>query len=122
MARKLAQLCLASIVTMSVYSGFATRMQESQYNGLLCKLISLFEKRVVSSLHSDFFDSDQWNLSFRSVFKAMRKMESQKYLPPKFSHYCKDLAEQLGAYVRVQVDSNVARLFAELQPPFLQLQ
>jgi len=84
---------------MSVYSGFATRMLESQYNGLVCKLISLFEQRVSAALRSDFFDNDQWSLSFCAVFKAMRKLEGQKYLPPKFSHYCKDLAQHLGAYV-----------------------
>lgn len=84
---------------MSVYSGFATRMLESQYNGLVCKLISLFEQRVIAALRPDYFDSDQWGLSFSAVFKAMRKLESQKYLPPKFSHYCKDLAGHLGVYV-----------------------
>ena len=89
---------------MSVYGGFATRLQETQYSGLVCKLISLLERRIVAALrggerHTDPFDSDQWIMSFSGVYKTMRKMESQKYQQPKYSAYCQDLAQAYGAYV-----------------------
>ena len=56
-----------------------------------------------------FRDSEQWGLSFRSVFKAMKKMESQKYLPPKYSQYCRDLAEELGIYVSPTQNRDMSR-------------
>lgn len=37
---------------MSVYSGFATRLQETQYNGFVCKLLSLLERRIVAALRN----------------------------------------------------------------------
>lgn len=83
---------------MSVYSGFATRLLETQYNGLVCKLISLLEKRVVTALrgglqHADLFDAEQWTLSFTSVYRGLRRMEAQKYQQPRFSACCRDLAD-----------------------------
>lgn len=39
-------------------------------------------------------------MSFAGVYKGMRKMETQKYQQPKFSAYCKELAQAYGAYVR----------------------
>ena len=99
---------------MSVYSGFATRILESQYNGLVCKLLSLCEQRLLSFLRTSasqplLFDNEQWSVSFCSVFKAMKKLEGQKYLPPKYTHYCKELAECLGVWVSSRQHPGMSR-------------
>ena len=76
---------------MSVYGGFATRLQETQYSALVCSLLSLLNHRIVAALKGDYFDGDHWLSAFTGVYKAMRRMEIQKYQPPKYSHYCQDL-------------------------------
>lgn len=81
---------------MSVYGGFATRLQESQYSGLLCKVITLLERRVVSGIRGENVDAEQWGLAFTSVYKGMRRMEEQKYQPPKYSVLCGELASLCG--------------------------
>jgi len=93
---------------MSVYSGFATRLLESQYNALLCKLLALLELRVSAALHSNSLENDPWSHSFSTVFSSMQKLEGQKYLPPKFSHYCRGLAQQLYASASPQLSRNVS--------------
>jgi len=81
---------------MSVYGGFATRLQESQYSGLICKVISLLERRVVAGIRGDSLDEEQWGLAFVSVYKGLRRMEEQKYQQPKYSLCCGQLAKLCG--------------------------
>ena len=82
---------------MSVYGGFATRLQESQYSGLICKVVSLLERRIVSGIRGESLDVEQWGLAFMSVYKGMRRMEEQKYQQPKYSQFCGELAKMCGA-------------------------
>lgn len=76
---------------MSVYGGFATRLQETQYSGLVCSLISLLSHRIAAALKGDYFDGDHWLSSFSGIYKSLRRMETQKYQQPKYSQYCQDL-------------------------------
>lgn len=78
---------------MSVYGGFATRLQESQYSGLICKAISLLERRIVTGIRGESLDIEQWGLAFVSVYKGLRRMEEQKYQQPKYSLFCRQLAK-----------------------------
>ena len=76
---------------MSVYGGFGTRLQETQYSGLVCSLISLLSHRISAALKGDYFDGAHWLSSFSGVYKSLRRMETQKYQQPKYSQYCQDL-------------------------------
>lgn len=37
-------------------------------------------------------EGELWMGAFMGVYRAMRRMEGQKYQPPKYSQYCQDLA------------------------------
>lgn len=90
---------------MSVYSGFGTRLQETQYSSLVCALISLLNHRIVAALKGDYFDGDHWLSSFTGVYKAMRRMETQKYQQPKYSQYCQDLILAYRPFMNKQESS-----------------
>ena len=46
---------------MSIYSGFATRNQESFYNKLIEKLVQLLAEKVISSIKGYFLkDEKSW--------------------------------------------------------------
>lgn len=77
---------------MSVYSGFSTRLQETTYNRLTETLIHLLQVRVLCAVRSEPIDDDIWSNKFSSVYAKLSKLEMQKYLPPKFSESCKELA------------------------------
>ena len=77
---------------MSVYSGFSTRLQETTYNRLTETLIHLLQIRVLCAIRSEPIDDDIWSSKFSSVYAKLSKLEMQKYLPPKFSESCKELA------------------------------
>jgi hypothetical protein len=77
---------------MSVYSGFSTRLQETTYNRLTETLIHLLQVRVLCAIRSEPIDDDIWSSKFSSVYAKLSKLEMQKYLPPKFSESCKELA------------------------------
>lgn len=90
---------------MSVYGGFGTRLQETQYSSMVCTLISLLNHRIVAALKGDYFDGDHWLSAFTGVYKAMRRMETQKYQQPKYSHYCQDLILAYRPFMNKQESS-----------------
>ena len=99
---------------MSIYSGFATRAQETFYNKLVFKLIELLQQRVyaymigrkfyfqmipqilIASLASDLaFDEGMFAKKILKVHRTLRKLETNKYLEPHMSYAFEDLAEAL---------------------------
>lgn len=80
---------------MSVYSGFATRQLETQYNTTLCHILKTLQKFVLATLNSNPIDIDRWNSSFTKHFRYLYRLEDRKHLHPKYSYYCIDLAKFL---------------------------
>ena len=86
---------------MSIYSGFATRNQESVYNRGVCQLLHLFQRSLVSVLTNSMIklenlNTDNLTRSFNKLFRSLKSLEQHKHLEPKFSEFCLDLAAHLG--------------------------
>lgn len=70
---------------MSIYSGFATRQQESFYNKITMRAIEMISDRVIAFMRADAFDEETWYFHLKKIYKYMEILETKKYLPPKFS-------------------------------------
>jgi hypothetical protein len=70
---------------MSIYSGFATRQQESYYNKLIEGLITILTKRVLKFYKTEKCDEGSFCVSLCKIANSMAQLESNKYLDPKYS-------------------------------------
>lgn len=78
---------------MSVYSGFSTRAQESKYGQLCEMLISLLSNKLLRNFKGEKTDNSQFFKGLTAIYMKMVKLESIKYLPPKFSSSINDLLD-----------------------------
>jgi hypothetical protein len=80
-----------------VYSGFATRMQETTYLKFVEKLLSLMAGEILVLRGALPVEEQQIHRDKKIVkaFKAMRAMERQKYMEPHFSTTFEGLARYL---------------------------
>ena len=91
---------------MSVYSGFASRTQETNYNRYLYNTLCLLQLKVTSSLRGgissscflESFDDSALEKYFVTFYKKLSAMDEFKYLKPQFSYSVKDLASYYGIY------------------------
>ena len=86
---------------MSVYNGFSTRKQETQYNKNLYSLIFLvqhaFTKILQSNINlSGIFEEQQFYSYFKKIYEKVTFDEQYKYLPPKYGMAFTDLAKFYG--------------------------
>ncbi len=58
---------------MSVYSGFATRTQETYYNHLLETLIIALKKRLLKVYRKEPVDEDKFGLLIRKLYKKIKQ-------------------------------------------------
>jgi hypothetical protein len=78
---------------MSVYSGFSTRSQEAQYYRLVENLIGLLQAKALYCLkHYPRAEDSAWAQRFNSVYNSMKTLELHKYLEPKLSESCTEVA------------------------------
>ena len=78
---------------MSVYNGFTTRAQESKYGQLSEMLVSLLSTKLLKFMKGEKSDNSLFSKQFTAIYSKMLKFESIKYLPPKLSINCYELAE-----------------------------
>ncbi|CAG9330748.1 unnamed protein product [Blepharisma stoltei] len=83
---------------MSVYSGFSTRLQETQYYKLTENLIYLLQAKILSLAKLISHEDEDWVKQFNITYNQMAKLELHKYLEPKFSDSCKNLAMHYSSY------------------------
>ena len=88
---------------MSVYSGFAVRSQESNYNKTLYNMICLLQYRLTKSFNNGIFhlflepfDDEKFTDYFKKFYLKLSEYDQSKHLVPKFSYACKDLASHFG--------------------------
>jgi hypothetical protein len=79
---------------MSIYSGFATRRDETKYNDLLSRMILMLQQQVLELIEGEF--PRKKVLGYSKVISRMREYEEHKYLPPKFSVLLDPLCKALG--------------------------
>lgn len=80
---------------MSVYGGFATRLLESKYNGLIEGLVCLLSYRVLAGMKGEPVNEEKWSRDFIKIYRRMYHLEITKYLPPKLTSQCQQLSEYL---------------------------
>jgi len=76
---------------MSVYGGFATRMQETKYNQLTETLVDLLQLKVQSIYQLNEVDDQEWTRQVSNTLKTMSRMEQLKFSWPRFSEPCESL-------------------------------
>ena len=91
---------------MSIYSGFATRQQETTYNKFMFKTLQIMAEEISGRKRGPTVYKDGDSVSNMSInygdgfekkivkcYKALRYMEESKHLEPKFSQAFRDLAK-----------------------------
>ena len=101
---------------MSVYSGFSTRTQESQYYKLVQDLLKILQSRVLISLKSLPRPTDNvWVEKFSQIYTSMKNLEFHKYLEPKLTESCRDLASTFS--IDISLDPIYSDLsYSQMQP------
>lgn len=80
---------------MSIYSGFATRTQENQYNKLVDGMVMLLKNRLIKFYLQKPTDEKQFAQKLQRLVCNMKHMESYKFLSPKYGNKIDDLIEIL---------------------------
>ena len=70
---------------MSIYSGFATRVQEETYDEIVDSILFILQKRVLKFYNNEHADEEKFINSLIKLYSQMKVMETHKYLPPKNS-------------------------------------
>lgn len=90
---------------MSIYSGFGTRQQETFYNKITLRALEMLSDRVIAFIRADPFDEENWYYHLRKIFKYMQILETNKYLPPKFSSGISKLMSHYKKYINLPENS-----------------
>ena len=85
---------------MSVYSGFATRQQETFYNKLIEKTLMLLCSKTLATFKGDGYNDWHFVKHMQKMFKYMVTLDKNKYLSPKFS----DTLQPLYSYMQKHFD------------------
>jgi hypothetical protein len=79
---------------MSIYSGFPTREDETNYNRLLARLMSTMQEHILE-LSQGSIESHFGN-KYNRIINKMQAYEEHKYLPPKFTTMLAPLQESIA--------------------------
>lgn len=74
---------------MSIYSGLPTREDETNYNKLLCRLLSTMQDHIIE-LSNGIIEA-HFSSKYTKLIAKMQTYEEHKYLPPKFTTVLKPL-------------------------------
>eukprot|EP00347_Sterkiella_histriomuscorum_P022805 403337088 len=93
---------------MSVYSGFATRQQESFYHKLLQKTYQLLTTRLISFYKGESISEEvKWAKQIRKLYKYLALMDKTKYLEPKFSETLEPFSSFLKKHLEMDNNSTI---------------
>ncbi|CAD8104426.1 unnamed protein product [Paramecium sonneborni] len=80
---------------MSVYSGFATRQLESQYNKLITSLLKILQRRIIKFYKNEEADENQFKRVLEETLMKLNQMEHQKYNEPYISAIMGEICDLL---------------------------
>ncbi|CAD8090103.1 unnamed protein product [Paramecium primaurelia] len=83
---------------MSVYSGFATRQLESQYNKLITSLLKILQRRIMKFYKNELADEKQFRRVVEETLMKLNQMEHQKYNEP----YISAIMGEICDYLQIQ--------------------
>ena len=90
---------------MSIYSGFPTRKDETNYNQLIARLLQLLQVHLLELLPSEGMPNAK-GFAYSRILTKMQQYEEHKYLPPKFSQILQPLANIIGLPSKIEYPSN----------------
>eukprot|EP00826_Nyctotherus_ovalis_P014699 TRINITY_DN14112_c0_g1_i8.p1 TRINITY_DN14112_c0_g1~~TRINITY_DN14112_c0_g1_i8.p1 ORF type:complete len:279 (+),score=36.95 TRINITY_DN14112_c0_g1_i8:150-986(+) len=100
---------------MSVYSGFATRIQESSYNRAVYNMLCLLQMKIYKSYKQgkfasilEPFDDIKFSKYFARFYQKIIESDKSKHLPPKFSFALKDLAGYYGVFQQLSTEDSLS--------------
>ena len=98
---------------MSVYSGFATRQQETKYNNLVENLVLGLKKRLLKFYRNEACDEDKFKLLLKKIYKKMYILEKGKFMAPKYSTCFNDLIEALNIEIDYDTLSDASSMISQ---------
>ncbi|CAG9321188.1 unnamed protein product [Blepharisma stoltei] len=104
---------------MSIFGGFGTRAQESQYNYLVAALINLLQAKANGLLKGTETVDELFKQQAIQLYDAMVAFERHKYLLPKFSEAYKDMID--GFKVETMSELRLTNI-QELHTPLLSVE
>ena len=78
---------------MITFSGFSSRVLESQYNTCIEKMLFLLQTKIKKLDKKMEVDEKKFKQYFSAIYLNMLKLEQSKYQAPKFAECIKELAE-----------------------------
>lgn len=81
---------------MSVNGGFSTSKTETAYNTLVYNLLYLLQYRIRKLYAQESVNEHNFRNCLLRTYSKTVKMESDKFLPPKFSAAVKDLIDSIA--------------------------
>ena len=75
---------------MSIYSGFATRVLEQNYDNLVEDLLYVLQKRIMKFYKKEEADEEKFLSILSHIYSQLHGMEKAKYLEPKTSESISD--------------------------------
>ena len=87
---------------MSIYSGFANRQLETNYNKLLENIIKILSNRLIRFYENISVDENNFFKKLNKNICLIAIMEKNKYLFPKFSECLADLC----IYFKIEIPKN----------------
>lgn len=100
---------------MSIYGGFGTRQQESQYNYLVESIIRLLQNKAAGYIKGDASIEDSYKNQVINLYDAMVRLENHKYLDPKYSESFKDMVRVFKSSQRISVNESEIRTSTEVK-------
>lgn len=104
---------------MSVYSGFVTRQQESVYFSLTEQLVHTLQLKLLEALQGTVLNPTELAAELLPVYGRLARMETNKYLPPKISGFCRQLADYLGASYAPNLSYSSAETYPQAEWPLI---
>ena len=101
---------------MSIYSGFATRLQEETYDSCINTLIFILQKRIMKFYEQAEVDEPKFIAAVIKVHAQLKNMENNKYLEPKSSHAATDLVKYLHANQTTILNTHTEKILPSIQP------
>lgn len=93
-------VCFWGYNRMSIYSGFPTRKDETNYNQLLARILQLLQAHLLEVIPAEKLPNSKV-VAYARVLTKMQQYEEHKYLPPKFSQILQPLASLIGLPSRI---------------------
>jgi len=90
---------------MSIYSGFATREQETLYDETITSLLRMLCRRLLKFYEGEHSDDTSFAMAVTKAQRVLRRQEKHKYLDPKVSLALDEFTDYLKDKILIKSDA-----------------